>query len=78
MEIWNYAVDKYDIDLSEEYGYHQIMFWHSTGRDPRTLRRSTWYTRLVFRFMDEMVEIGECDSEDDERDSHDRIEELLS
>jgi len=57
MEIWSYARDRYNLDLSTERGYIQLLFWHSTGRNPTNVSRGTSYTRQVLKFADEIFEI---------------------
>jgi len=58
MEIWSHARNRYNLDLTTEHGYVQLLFWHSTGRDPTNLSSDgTQYTRRVMRFVDELVEI---------------------
>jgi len=64
MEIWNYAVDLYELDLTTDHGYHQLLYWHSSGKNPTNLRCSTQYTRLAFRFVSELVEVEAIEEEE--------------
>ncbi|MCL2424783.1 MAG: transglycosylase SLT domain-containing protein [Oscillospiraceae bacterium] len=57
MEMWSYARDKYNLDLSTDHGYIQLLFWHSTGRNPKNVRNGTRYTRQVLKFVDELVNL---------------------
>jgi len=57
MEMWSYARDRYNLDLSTERGYIQLLFWHSTGQNPTNVRNGTAYTRQVLAHVDEIIEI---------------------
>ena len=56
MEIWNYCVDTYDLDLTTDSGYIKLLYWHNTGKDPSRITRWAYASR-VFGFANELVSI---------------------
>jgi len=57
-ELISYASDRFDIDISTEYGMTQYLYWHSSGKDPRNIKESgSAYTRLAVRYANELIEV---------------------
>lgn len=55
MEMWLYAVDGYDIDISTEQGMKDLLYWHNTGK---FIRNVNWaYSNEIFHFANELVEL---------------------
>ena len=54
-EMWSYAIDSYDIDISTEQGMKDLLYWHNTGRYKKDI---DWkYSNRVFKYANELVEI---------------------
>jgi len=63
IEKWNYGRDVYGIDTDTELGIRQILWYHSTGRNPTNVTLDShrdWYNayaRQVYRYADELVSL---------------------
>jgi len=56
IEIWQHAVDRYNLDISTPEGLHQLAFWHNTGQDPRWISNFP-YSHQIVRYANELVDI---------------------
>lgn len=62
IEIWLYAIEAYNIDLSTWAGYSRLCYWHNSGHVPSNTEYTRNYEYEVQHFMDELVEIDYGDS----------------
>jgi len=54
MEMWVYARDAYNLDLTSRSGYVKLLYWHATGKPPTNVNTYS-YANQVFTFADELV-----------------------
>lgn len=53
MEIWSYAVNSYNIDISTEQGMKDLLYWHNSGK---YIKNVNWkYSNDIFGFAKELV-----------------------
>jgi len=53
MEIWEYARDKYNIDITTDQGLKDLYYWHNSGK---FIRNVNWRnSNTIFGFMSELV-----------------------
>lgn len=53
IEMWEYAINAYDIDISTDQGVKDLLYWHNTGKYVKNIN---WkYSNLVFGYADELV-----------------------
>lgn len=56
MEIWYYAIDAYNLDVTQDADVVKLLYWHNTGRDPR--RVTSWgYATSIINYRDSMQPI---------------------
>lgn len=53
-EMWCYARDTYKLDLMTEDGIMRVLYWHSSGNDPRYISRSK-YASVCMKYANELV-----------------------
>lgn len=54
MEIWLWAVNAWDLDLSTEDGMMRVIYFHSNGRNPKDIK-SSWYFDLISEYANELI-----------------------
>lgn len=56
MEIWHYAIDAYNLDVTNDADIIKLLYWHNTGRDPR--RITSWrYATSIINYRDSLQPI---------------------
>lgn len=53
IEMWEYAINAYSIDISTDQGVKDLLYWHNTGKYVKNINWN--YSNLVFGYADELV-----------------------
>jgi len=65
IEMWSYARAKYEIDLTTEQGYIDLLYWHNTGEYRKGVKWA--YANNCIRYANELKEFERSSYEDDSR-----------
>lgn len=58
MELWDYARNEYNLDITQELDMKRLLYWHNSGKDPRKV--TNWpYSNDIFRYANELILIQE-------------------
>ncbi len=53
LEMWEYAINTYGIDISTDQGVKDLLYWHNTGQYKKNVNWS--YSNTIFKYADELV-----------------------
>lgn len=45
-EMWTYAADRYDLDLTTEAGMAKVCYWHNTGKNPKDITTCNYFEKI--------------------------------